>query len=185
MSDETQGNTIPLTVEIDPSEFFGQAVELAVQKLLHERRAYNEDGDAGDFPNQFYREVRSQIDDAIKSAVVEKAKEVAERVLAEPLPKVDTYGQVIPGGPSETLTEKIAAEVKLQIMDRAGNYDSYGARKSNSVLHEIVHKEVKQVIGEDLKAELGEARKQVREAVKGKVADLLEAETLRAAGISR
>jgi hypothetical protein len=174
---------IALTVEIDPREFFEQAVGLAVHKLLHESRAYNEDGDHGDFANAFYREVRAQISDALKAGVVDKAKEVAERVLAEPLPKVDTYGQVVAGGPTETLTEKVAAEIKLQIMDRAGNYDGYGSRKTDSVLHTIVHKEVQKVIEADLKGELAEARKQVKAAVAGKVTALLEAETLRAAGI--
>jgi hypothetical protein len=179
---EPGSDKIALTVEIDPTEFFNQAVDRAVDRLL-KVSSYDEDGEKHHYPSAFHNEVRSQINDAIKTAVVDKAKEIAEQVLAEPLPQVDTYGQVKPGGQTETLTEKIAAEVKLQIVDRARDHNSYGSRASDSVLHAVIHKEVQEAIAGDLQAELEQARKEVRERVKGKVSQLLEAETLRAAGL--
>jgi trans-2-enoyl-CoA reductase len=173
---------IALTVEIDKTEFFNQAVEHAVEKLLKDR-SYDEDGEEHRYPNAFQREVREMVMEAIKGSVLGQVETLVRDTLAKPLPKVDTYGDIDRSGATQTLAEKIGEEVRVQVVDRAKNYNNSSRHGNESVLHKVIRETVETVVTGELKAEVEQARAKVRERVKGKVAELLEAETLRSAGL--
>lgn len=176
---------VTLTIDVDPQAFFNEAVALAVEQMLHEWRSHNEDGDQSRFANSFQRAVREEIDKSLRESVLVHVEQVVRDMLAKPLPKVDTWGDIDRSGGTQTLAEKIGEEIRSQVVDRARNHDRHGSRANASVLHQVINESVSAMVKGELEDEVSKARVEIRERVKGKVTALLEAETLRAAGLPR
>lgn len=106
-----------------------------------------------------------QITDEEIRAVVQP---LIQEALAEGFQPTDSFGS--PKGEPTTLREMIVKEVKRDI--GASKQPGYHGSKQ-TLLEEVVGREVERAVREDLKQAMDEARKQVRAAVEQKGAEVL------------
>ncbi|MBA2724783.1 MAG: hypothetical protein H0U53_02235 [Actinobacteria bacterium] len=168
-----------ITIDIDDEDFKGQVVQGAAHAMLNQT-SIGPEGESNTFRNDLGQALHKKIDEAIAGYVKDVVREHAEKVLDRPLPKTDQYGDRVRNGETETVAEKIHAQLSKEIVTRQRN--SYTGN-SESILSSVINQEVEKALRADLQEELSAARKQVRDAVKAKALELFTADTLRAAGI--
>jgi hypothetical protein len=118
-----------------------------------------------DLTEEVRRRVRQITDDQISAAV----KPLIDAALSEGFQPTDSFGS--PRGEPTTLRDMVVKEVRYGL--EASKQVGYSGRNQQTLLQEIIGREVERVVREDLKQAMDEARKQVRAAVEQKGAEML------------
>jgi hypothetical protein len=118
-------------------------------------------------------EVRRRVDKLADDEILRWLGDLIEEALTEPLQPTDAFGS--PMGEPTTLRDLILKRVEKELSTEKSRSTFRNSR--NTLLTEIVEREVLKVVGDDLRETMNVARTQVREAVQAKGAEVL-AETI-------
>lgn len=115
---------------------------------------------------EILRAVRQQVADAVTETIRERVGGMIADVLAQPIGRVDSYGNPRGGEPT-TIAEEMRTEVTRWLR---GGGDSYG-RGNN--LTELLRREVDTQFGAELRRTIAEQKNVVIKAVQAKAAEAL------------
>lgn len=124
-----------------------------------------------------HHELRRGVDATADAVIVEMLRPMIEEAVAMVVQPTDSFGE--PKGERTTLREVIIKHVEKELRSTSSR-DSL-SRPRQTVLEQIIDREVQRVVGEDLREAMDAARKTVREAVQAKGAEVLTDTVLRLA----
>lgn len=172
-------NTI--TITLNTEDLDGQIISAAVERLLN-IYSYDDEGNEHRRASNLESRISSKIDESIKEIVKDRVEAFTDELLKQPVRKLDSYGQPMNNGDTISIIELMQQRMMKELTDRGPNYNS-STNQKGSVLHTYLNDVADKVVKELLDAEVKAARKEVHDRIKGKAAELLAAETMRAAGL--
>jgi hypothetical protein len=171
-----------ITIDVPEHEgdIWDQVISAIADKQLRRYMGADEDGEAHYGPSALQDQVRREVQELFTAAVEPHVKDAVEATLARGVPKTDRYGDLAPGGGTQTVAEKIHEELSREIVQR--HRDSYNNR-SESVLSRVIREQIDEALVKEFAAEVKAAKDLIHDRLKTKAAALLAAESLRATGI--
>jgi hypothetical protein len=126
---------------------------------------------------------RYELQKAVEKRVAEMAEEqireavapLVAKALERPYQPTNAYGDRV-GEPTE-LREVIVTRVESELKQSRADSGGFSSSRRETLLDEIIGRQLGKVVGEDLRQAMDAARKKVREAVEAKGAEVL-AETI-------
>lgn len=117
--------------------------------------------------------IRKRVEALTYQEILVQVRPMLEEALTASLQPTDSFGK--PKGEETTLREVIVKKVEAELKEAKPRDGGYHQRET--LIDQIVGREVAKVVGEDLREAMIGARKKVREAVEAKGAEVL-AETI-------